>query len=100
MDVVSASELKTYIHGTWLTITLAELGEFIDIPVLAKFDYPVSSETLGTINYDVVATTLYGKEIRWIERVLPHGHLTGEYRFLNLFVCHNLEPRGHTSVVS
>ena len=36
----------------------------------------------------------------WIERVLPHGRLTTEYRFLNLFVCHNLDPRGHTFDVS
>ncbi|XXG80317.1 hypothetical protein AAC387_Pa09g1223 [Persea americana] len=100
MDVVSASEVKTYVHGKWLTITSTELTEFLDIPMLAKFDYPISSATLGRIDYDEVATTLCGRETRWIERVLLYGRLTGEYRFLNLFVCHNLEPRGHTSNVS
>ena len=83
-----------------LTITTAVLAEFLDIPVLSEFDYPVSSATLDSIDYDVVATTLCGKEPCWIERVLPHGHLIAEYRFLNLFVCHNLDPCNHTSDVS
>ena len=86
--------------GTWFNITPTELGEFLDIPVLAEFDYPTSSDTQGTIDYDAVATTLCGRETRWVDSVLQHGRLTVEYRFLNLFVCYNLETHGHTSDVS
>lgn len=41
MDIVSANEVKTYVRGNWFTITPDELGEFLDILVLAAFDYPV-----------------------------------------------------------
>ena len=61
MDVVLASEVKTYVRGLSLIVTPAKLGEFLDIPVLAEFDYPVSSDTIGSIDYDEVATTLCGK---------------------------------------
>ena len=97
MDVVSAAEVKTYVRGTWFNITPMEIGELLDIPVLAEFDYHVSSNTQGNIDYDVVATTQCGRQTRWVDRVLQHGRLKAEYRFLNLFVCYNLEPRSHTS---
>lgn len=48
MDIVSTSEVKTYVTGNWFTITPDELGEFLDILMLSKFDYLVSSNTLRT----------------------------------------------------
>lgn len=62
LDVILNSKVKTFVRGTALTITPADLGEFLDILVLAEFDYPISSKTLGTIDFDVVATTLCGRE--------------------------------------
>ena len=100
MDIISASEVKTYVRGNWFSITLTNLGEFLDIPVLDAYVYPVSTDVIRNANYDEVATTLCGKETRWIEHVLPHGSLTAEYHFFNLFVCSNLDPRGHTYDVS
>ena len=94
MDVVSALEVKTYVLGKWLSITPTELGEFLDILVLTEFDYLVSSETLRTIAYDAVATTLCGRETRWIECVLPHGLSqanTGSLTFLCVITWNHVD---------
>lgn len=64
MDILSDLTLKAYVRGTLLTVIQAELGEFLGIQVLDAFDYPVSSATQETINCDLVATTICGKDTR------------------------------------
>lgn len=69
LDVILNSKVQRFVCGTALTITSADFGEFLDLSVPDEFDYPISTETLGTINFDEVATTLCGRETRWIEKI-------------------------------
>lgn len=100
MDILESGSLKTYVRGKWLTIYVADIENFIEIPVVKNPDYPISNELQVPIDYDLVATTICGADTRWSGGTLPHGNLTDEYQFLNRFVCHNLEPRDHTSDVA
>ena len=79
-------------------MTSADIASFMDIPVVKNPDYPIPANT--RIDYNLVGTTICGVHTVWPGGLIPHGNLTDEYRFLNRFVCHNLEPRGHTSDVS
>lgn len=97
MDIVSAEMFKTYVRGKWIIVNPSELGEFLDIPVPDEYDYPIPHDSQEPVNYDIVGTTICGQVIHWPRRLLPHGNLTGDYRFLNLFVCHNFGAKGHTS---
>ena len=99
MDLESSASLKTFVRGKWITISTANIAEFLDIPIVENCDYPILENSQVNIDYDMVGTTLYGEETNWPGGCLPHGNLNEEYRFLNRFVCHNLEPRGHTSDV-
>lgn len=44
-----------------------------------------------------VATVLSGEPTIWDSPVLKIFGLTTDYQLLNRFVCHNNEPKGHTS---
>lgn len=100
MDFVASAILKTYVRGTWITIYVDDIAEFLDIPVVEDCDYPIPEDSQVSINYDMIVTTLCGEDTCWPGGYVPHGNLTKEYRFLNRFVYHNLEPRGHTSDVN
>ena len=97
MEVEDNGDLKTYVRGKWISISSAILADFIKIPVVENPHYPIPANT--QINYEV-ATTIFGAVIAWSGGLIPHGNLTAEYGFLNRFVCHNLELRGHTSDVA
>lgn len=43
-----------------------------------------------------MATALCGEPIVWVPPVLKISGLSIDYRLLNIFVCHNMEPRGHS----
>ncbi|XXG69649.1 hypothetical protein AAC387_Pa06g2461 [Persea americana] len=98
MEIEDSGSIKTFVRGKWITIAAADIADFIDIPVAANLDSPIPENT--QIDYDLVATTICGANTAWPDGIIPHGNLTAEYRFLNRFVCHNLEPRGHTSDVT
>lgn len=100
MELVSSTFLKTFVQGKWITITAADIVDFLDIPIVEGPDYPLPEDSQVLIDYDLISTTLCGEDTLWPSGCLPHGNLTEEYRFLNHFVCHNLESRGHTSDVS
>ena len=100
MEIEESGSLKTYVRGKWITITMDDIVDFIDIPVVENPNYPTLENSQVPIDYDLVCTTICGADTRWPGGILPRGNLTAEYRFLNRFVCHNLEPRGHTSNVS
>ena len=98
MEVEDNGDLKTFVRGKWISISPAVLADFIKIPVVGNPHYPIPANT--QINYDEVATTIYEAVNAWPVGLISHGNLTAEYRFLNRFVCHNLEQRGHTSDVA
>ena len=98
MEVEDNGDIKTYVRGKWISLSPAILADFLEIPVVENPHYPIPANS--QINYDDVATTICGAGTAWPGGLLPHGNLTAEYRFLNRFVCHNLEPRGHTSDVA
>lgn len=98
MEIQDSGNLKTYVRGKWITISASDLADFIDIPEVENPDYPIPANT--QIDYDLVGLTICGEPTAWPGGLIPHGNLTDEYRFLNRFVCHNLEPRGHTSDVA
>ncbi|KAJ8638644.1 hypothetical protein MRB53_012911 [Persea americana] len=82
MDIVSAEMFKTYVRGKWIIVNPSELGEFLDIPVPDEYDYPIPHDSQEPVNYDIVGTTICGQVIHWPRRLLPHGNLTGDYRFI------------------
>ena len=94
MELEDNGAIKTYVRGKWITISVADIADFLDIPKVMNPDYPIPANT--QIDYDLVGTTICGEPIAWPSGLIPHGNLTVEYRFLNWFVCHNLELRGHT----
>ena len=99
MQIEDSGSIKTFVREKWITISLVDIADFFDIPVVENPDYPIPANT--QINYDDVATTICGAvTAAWPGVLILHGKLTAEYRFLNRFVCHNLEPRGHTFDVS
>ncbi|RWR92122.1 protein MAINTENANCE OF MERISTEMS-like protein [Cinnamomum micranthum f. kanehirae] len=100
LEIVNSGKIKSFVRGKWITMTVQDIADFIDIPIVHNSDCPIPDELHAPINYDLVATTICGAEISWPGGLLSHGNLTEEYRFLNRFVCHNLEPRGHTSNVA
>ena len=98
IEVEDNGAIKTYVSGKWITISIVDIADFLDILEVTNPDYPIPANT--QIDYDLVGTTICGEPTAWPSGLIPHGNLTVEYRFLNWFVCHNLEPRGHTSDVA
>lgn len=96
----STNSLKTFVRGKAITISVGDVADFLDIPCVQQCDYPIPEDSQGPIDYDRIGTILCGEETLWPSGLLPHGSLTEEYRFLNRFVCHNVEPRGHTSDIN
>ena len=94
MELVSSASLKAFVRGKWINISVADIAKFLDIPIVEDYDYPIPEDSQGPIDYDMIGTTLCGEETNWLGGCLSHGNLTKEYRFLNRFVCHNLEPQG------
>lgn len=63
----------------------------------ARPSYPFPDQDNLEIQANELATVLCGEPTVWDSPVLKIFGLTSDYRLLNTFVCHNIEPRGHTS---
>ena len=90
MEVEDNWDIKTYVRGKWISFSPAILADFIEIPMVENAHYPIPANT--QINYDEVATTICGAVTTWPGGLISHKNLIAEYRFLNRFVCHSLEP--------
>ncbi|XXG76621.1 hypothetical protein AAC387_Pa08g0928 [Persea americana] len=77
MEIQDSVNLKTYVRGKWITISAADLADFIDIPEVENSDYPIPENT--PIDYDSVGTTICGEPTAWLGGLIPHGNLTAEY---------------------
>ncbi|KAJ8621669.1 hypothetical protein MRB53_030198 [Persea americana] len=51
-----------------------------------------------TINYNEVARELTGKRINWIGGSLNQNRHTDSYRLLNIFIHHNVNPKGSKAI--
>lgn len=51
-----------------------------------------------TINYNEVARELTGKRINWIGGSLNQNRHTDSYRLLNIFIRHNVNPKGSKAI--
>lgn len=100
MEPLSSDTLKTFVRGKWISITVAEIIEFLDIPIVEGTDDLLPNDSQVQINYDMTGRTLCSEDTPWPGGCILHGNLTKEHRFLNRFVCHNLEPSRHTYDVS
>ena len=59
MEVEDSGNIKTNVWGKWITISTADLVDFIDIPEVENPDYPIPENT--QIDYDMVGTTICGE---------------------------------------
>lgn len=62
MELVSSASLKTFGRSKWITISVADIAEFLDIPIVEDCDYPIPVDSQVPIDYDLIGSTICGEE--------------------------------------
>ncbi|GFY89381.1 hypothetical protein Acr_06g0013210 [Actinidia rufa] len=92
---------KTWVRGQEHVITVETIVALLQIKRPNKVDYPFDLRTLpAPVDYDVIASEICGFPRQWVDGLIYQNELTLEYRLLNIIVCANIEPRGHSSDIS
>ena len=78
----------------WMQIRLLRYSIYVD-PANPSYPFPIPDNV--EVQANEVATVLCGEPTVWSSSILKISGLTTDYQLLNTFVCHNIEPRGHSS---
>lgn len=95
-DVTNAS-FKTYVQGKTLSVDANNIGSLLKLRKPKHSHYPFPDPDNHEYQMNELATVHCGEPTIWDFTVLKIFDLTSYYRLLNTFVCHIIEPRGHTS---
>lgn len=86
-----------HVRGKTITVTPDSITKLIDVRHTPNPYYAFPNPNNIVMHKDDVTTTLCGRETEWNSEVLYTHELIVDYRILNIFVCHTIEPRGETS---
>ncbi|KAJ8621634.1 hypothetical protein MRB53_030163 [Persea americana] len=92
MHEVLATSFKTFVRGVEFLVSPDSLSAVLEIHRTVGVSVLVVDGR--TINYNEVARELVRKPINWIGGSLNQNRLTDSYRLLNIFIRHNVNPKG------
>lgn len=94
---VTLDSFNSFIRGVVVKITPDVIEKFINVQRPQNPYYPLipnSENVKKSPHYVVIA--LYGGPSEWHSDLLDQNELTDDYHLPNIFVSHNIKPRGHT----
>ncbi|XXG62247.1 hypothetical protein AAC387_Pa05g0647 [Persea americana] len=94
---VTSSGFKIYVRGKTLSVVANRIVTLLNLRRPAPRSYPLSDLDNIVIQANEVATVLCGEPTVWDTPLLKISGLTTDYRLLNTFFCHNIEPKSHKS---
>ncbi|KAF7113337.1 hypothetical protein RHSIM_RhsimUnG0136000 [Rhododendron simsii] len=94
--------LFSWVRGFDIEVSPSILGSLVGLASLDEYVYPfktVHRHFNLTIKQDI-SVDLTGRSLNWENGVVRQGLLTRDFRLLNLFFCHNVDPNSHSSEIS
>lgn len=102
MHDIGPDSFQSYVRGVYITISPDELGAFLQILCLPILTILFQIQKILFIFRNDVANAICGNLSEWGGDLLYQKELMGDYRQLNIFVNHNIEPRAKplSSIIS
>lgn len=96
MHEVYQNNFKTYVQRKTITVTPDSITELLEVQRPPNPYYLFPDLENVEMHKNDAATTLCGRVTEWNFEHLYTYDLTADYHLLNIFVCHNIKPHGHT----